>query len=447
MKVLLTGSAGFIASFVARRLLERGDEVVGLDNINGYYDTALKYGRLKEAGIREEEVDWYKLTPSHTYERYRFIRMNLEDRQAMRMLFANEGFDAVVNLAAQAGVRYSITNPYAYVESNLDGFINVLEGCRHHQVSHLVYASSSSVYGLNADVPFSEKTSIAHPVSLYAASKKSNELMAHAYSQLYGVPATGLRFFTVYGPWGRPDMSPFLFTDAILHDRPIQVFNNGDMLRDFTYIDDIVEGVIRVLDRPAKPNPDWDQLLAERLGIKLYDKELLAQAAKDSGFCEEIFENHDERPTNSFLYSLVMDTYTGGNYSAAPFLDMPLNHKVFLAQFDTIKKIASEESCVIVGRCADYALASNPDCLSIFVHADMDDRIKRVSKREDVTESKAKDMIQKRDKQRSSYYNYYTCKKWGDSRSYDLTLNTSKITPEACVDIILDFRKKMEQKK
>lgn len=257
MKVLLTGSAGFIASFVARRLLERGDEVVGLDNINGYYDTALKYGRLKEAGIWEEEVDWYKLTPSHTYGKYRFIRMNLEDRQAMRMLFANEGFDAVVNLAAQAGVRYSITNPYAYVESNLDGFINVLEGCRHHQVGHLVYASSSSVYGLNADVPFSEKTSIAHPVSLYAASKKSNELMAHAYSQLYGISTTGLRFFTVYGPWGRPDMSPFLFADAILHDRPIKVFNNGDMLRDFTYIDDIVEGVTRVLDWPATSNPDW----------------------------------------------------------------------------------------------------------------------------------------------------------------------------------------------
>ena len=258
MKVLLTGSAGFIASFVARRLLERGDEVVGLDNINGYYDTALKYGRLKEAGIREEEVDWYKLTPSHTYERYRFIRMNLEDRQAMRMLFANEGFDAVVNLAAQAGVRYSITNPYAYVESNLDGFINVLEGCRHHQGSHLVYASSSSVYGLNADVPFSEKTSIAHPVSLYAASKKSNELMAHAYSQLYGVPATGLRFFTVYGPWGRPDMSPFLFADAILYDRPVKVFNQGDMLRDFTYIDDIAEGVIRCIDRVAEPDPAWN---------------------------------------------------------------------------------------------------------------------------------------------------------------------------------------------
>ena len=188
------------------------------------------------------------------------------------------------------------------------------------------------------------------------------------------------------------------------------------------------------------------EMLAEKLGVKCYDKELLNLAAKESGLCKELFETHDEKPTSSFLYSLVMDTYTGGNYSAAPFLDMPLNHKVFLAQFDTIKKIASEESCVIVGRCADYALASNPDCLSIFVHADMDDRIKRVSKREDVTESKAKDMIQKRDKQRSSYYNYYTCKKWGDSRSYDLTLNTSKLTPEACVDIILDFRKKMEQK-
>ena len=190
------------------------------------------------------------------------------------------------------------------------------------------------------------------------------------------------------------------------------------------------------------------KLLAERLGIKLYDKELLAQAAKDSGFCEEIFENHDERPTNSFLYSLVMDTYTGGNYSAAPFLDMPLNHKVFLAQFDTIKKIASEESCVIVGRCADYALASNPDCLSIFVHADMDDRIKRVSKREDVTESKAKDMIQKKDKQRSSYYNYYASKRWGDSRSYDLCINSSAVGIDGAVKIILEFAKlKQEQNK
>ena len=258
MKILVTGAAGFIGSSVCIRLLHRGDMVVGLDNINDYYDPALKYGRLAEAGILESDVDWYKLVLSSKYSSYRFIRMNLEDKQAMQMLFANEGFDAVINLAAQAGVRYSITNPYAYIESNLDGFINILEGCRHHSIRHLVYASSSSVYGLNANVPFSEHSSIAHPVSLYAASKKSNELMAHAYSHLYGVPSTGLRFFTVYGPWGRPDMSPFLFTDAILHDRPIKVFNNGDMLRDFTYIDDIVEGVIRVLDRPAEPNPDWD---------------------------------------------------------------------------------------------------------------------------------------------------------------------------------------------
>lgn len=185
------------------------------------------------------------------------------------------------------------------------------------------------------------------------------------------------------------------------------------------------------------------RLLAERLGIKLYDKELLAQAAKSSGFCEEIFENHDEKPTSSFLYSLVMDTYSGGSYSSAPFLDMPLNHKVFLAQFDTIKKIAEQESCVIVGRCADYALANHPDCLNIFVRADMEDRIRWVSQRKDLTENKARDLIQKTDKQRASYYNYYTCKKWGDSRGYDLCLNISKISPEACVDLILEFRNKM----
>ena len=184
--------------------------------------------------------------------------MNLEDRQAMQMLFANGAFDIVINLAAQAGVRYSIENPYAYVESNIDGFLNVLEGCRYNNIKHLVYASSSSVYGLNAKVPFSEKDSIAHPVSLYAATKKTNELMAHTYSHLYGIPSTGLRFFTVYGPWGRPDMSPFLFTDAILHNRPIKVFNNGDMLRDFTYIDDIVKGVLRVVDSIPQPNASWD---------------------------------------------------------------------------------------------------------------------------------------------------------------------------------------------
>lgn len=257
MKILVTGAAGFIGFYVCKGLLNRGDIVVGLDNINTYYDVSLKYGRLSALGIQQEYVDWYKFVQSNVYEQFRFIRMNLEDKQAMRMLFANEHFDKVVNLAAQAGVRYSIENPYTYVESNIDGFLNVLEGCRHYQVKHLVYASSSSVYGLNGKVPFSEKDSIAHPISLYAATKKSNELMAHTYSHLYGVPSTGLRFFTVYGPWGRPDMSPFLFADAMLHGRPIKVFNNGDMLRDFTYIDDIVEGVLRVIDHIPAPTPDW----------------------------------------------------------------------------------------------------------------------------------------------------------------------------------------------
>ena len=257
MKILVTGAAGFIGSYVCRRLLSRGDEVVGLDNINSYYDVSLKYGRLETLGIDKNVVDWYKFVRSNVYEQFRFVRMNLEDRQAMHMLFANEYFDKVVNLAAQAGVRYSIENPYAYVESNVDGFLNILEGCRHYKVKHLIYASSSSVYGLNGKVPFSERDSIAHPVSLYAATKQSNELMAHTYSHLYSIPSTGLRFFTVYGPWGRPDMSPFLFADAMLHGRAIKVFNNGDMLRDFTYIDDVVEGFLRVIDHIPTSNPDW----------------------------------------------------------------------------------------------------------------------------------------------------------------------------------------------
>ena len=258
MKILVTGAAGFIGSYVCKYLLSRGDEVVGLDNINSYYDINLKYGRLLTLGIEGNAVNWYLFVESNVYEKFRFIRMNLEDKQAMQMLFANERFDKVVNLAAQAGVRYSIENPYAYVESNIDGFLNVLEGCRHYRVKHLIYASSSSVYGLNGKVPYSENDSVAHPVSLYAATKKSNELMAHTYSHLYAIPTTGLRFFTVYGPWGRPDMSPFLFASAILNNRPIKVFNNGDMLRDFTYIDDIVEGVLRVIDHVPEPNLNWN---------------------------------------------------------------------------------------------------------------------------------------------------------------------------------------------
>ncbi len=258
MKILVTGAAGFIGSYMVQRLVERGDEVVGLDNINDYYDVGLKYARLREAGIEREKVEWGEAVQSQKYANYRFIRMNLEDGQAMQMLFANEGFERICHLAAQAGVRYSITNPKAYIDSNIIGFFNILECCRQHHIEHLVYASSSSVYGLNGNVPFSEQDSIAHPVSLYAASKKSNELMAHAYSHLYGIPVTGLRFFTVYGPWGRPDMSPFLFADAILHDRPIKVFNHGDMLRDFTYIDDIAEGVIRCIDHVACACEEWN---------------------------------------------------------------------------------------------------------------------------------------------------------------------------------------------
>lgn len=264
MKLLVTGAAGFIGSAVVKRLIEDGNTVVGLDNINDYYEQSLKLARIADCGIpftgAPEHFPWYKFIKSDKWpDQYKFIRMNLEDTQAMQMLFANEEFDAVINLGAQAGVRFSITNPLEYVKSNIDGFINVLEGCRHNNVKHLVYASSSSVYGLNGKVPFSEHDHTAHPVSLYAATKKSDELMAHAYSKLYGIPTTGLRFFTVYGPWGRPDMSPFLFMDAILHDKPVKVFNNGEMLRDFTYIDDIVEGTVRIMNVIPEGNKDWDE--------------------------------------------------------------------------------------------------------------------------------------------------------------------------------------------
>lgn len=234
MKVLVTGAAGFIGFHLSRRLLDRGDEVVGIDNLNDYYPVVLKEARLAE------------LSP---YEKFRFIRMDISDREALPALFGAEKFDCVVNLAAQAGVRYSIENPWAYVDSNLVGFVNILECCRHFPVGHLVYASSSSVYGGNEKTPFSEEDKVDSPVSLYAATKKADELMAACYSKLYGIPATGLRFFTVYGPWGRPDMSPVLFASAIMEGRPIKVFNNGDMMRDFTYIDDIIEGVVRVMDK------------------------------------------------------------------------------------------------------------------------------------------------------------------------------------------------------
>ena len=243
MKILVTGAAGFIGMHVSQRLLSRGDTVVGLDNLNAYYDPQLKRDRLTRLGAEAG---------------FRFVHEDVADRVAMDGLFAREGFDRVVHLAAQAGVRYSLQNPQAYIDSNVVGFMNVLEGCRHGRVGHLVYASSSSVYGGNTRLPFSEHDNVDHPVSMYAATKKANELMAHTYSHLFGLPTTGLRFFTVYGPWGRPDMALFLFTRAILEDRAIDVFNHGRMVRDFTYIDDIVEGIVRTLDRPATPDAVFD---------------------------------------------------------------------------------------------------------------------------------------------------------------------------------------------
>jgi UDP-glucuronate 4-epimerase len=250
MKILITGTAGFIGFHLTKRLLERGDTVVGIDNINDYYDINLKYARLAETGISAEAENWYKKVQSTKYPNYNFIRMNLEDREQLNRLFETEKFDKVCNLAAQAGVRYSLENPHAYINSNIVGFINILEACRHHNIKHLAYASSSSVYGNNTKMPLSTGDNVDHPISLYAATKKSNELMAHTYSHLFGLPTTGLRFFTVYGPWGRPDMALFLFTKAILAGQPIKVFNNGNMVRDFTYVDDIVEGVTRVIDNP-----------------------------------------------------------------------------------------------------------------------------------------------------------------------------------------------------
>ena len=243
MKILVTGAAGFIGMHLSKVLLERGDEVVSIDNLNDYYDVQLKHDRLKQL---------------EGFNKFTFIKMDMADRDAMAQLFKEQQFNRVVNLAAQAGVRYSLQNPHAYVDSNLVGFANILEGCRHNNVEHLVYASSSSVYGANTDMPFSVHHNVDHPVSLYAATKKSGELMAHTYSHLYGLPTTGLRFFTVYGPWGRPDMSPSLFAGAILRGEAINVFNEGKMQRDFTYIDDIVEGVVRVIDKVAEPNPDFD---------------------------------------------------------------------------------------------------------------------------------------------------------------------------------------------
>lgn len=277
MKILVTGAAGFIGYFTAKVLTEKGHNVVGLDNINDYYDVNLKYSRLNQLGINRSDAEVFnKKCSSSDDNNFTFVRMNLEDRKELPRLFESEKFDVVCNLAAQAGVRYSLENPETYIDSNLVGYLNILECCRHHDIKHLVYASSSSVYGLNKKIPFSTEDNVDHPISLYAATKKSNELMAHTYSHLFNIPTTGLRFFTVYGPWGRPDMAMFLFTDAIVNDRPIKVFNYGKMERDFTYVDDIVEGVVRIIEKPVSKRIDNKELykvynIGNNNSVKLLD--------------------------------------------------------------------------------------------------------------------------------------------------------------------------------
>ena len=258
MKILVTGSAGFIGFHMANKLMDRNDEIVGLDSLNDYYDVNMKFDRLELQGIERKTVIYNTLIKSTSIPNFSFIQLRIEDKDNLNQLFDQQKFDIVVNLAAQAGVRYSLTNAQAYIDSNLIGFAYLLECCRHHQIKHLVYASSSSVYGLNESVPFYTSSNVDHPISLYAATKKSNELLAHVYSHLFHLPTTGLRFFTVYGPWGRPDMALFLFTKAIIEGKPINVFNNGEMIRDFTFVDDIVEGLARVVDNPPAGNPLWD---------------------------------------------------------------------------------------------------------------------------------------------------------------------------------------------
>lgn len=278
MKILITGAAGFIGFHVCKSLISKGHSVVGLDNINDYYNTDLKYARLEELGVLKKDALHFKtVTASTKYNSsFTFVRMNIEDREELPLLFEKQNFDIVCNLAAQAGVRYSIENPEAYIDSNVVGFLNILECCRNYNIKHLVYASSSSVYGSNTKIPFETSDNVNHPISLYAATKKSNELMAHTYSHLYDFPTTGLRFFTVYGPWGRPDMAMFLFTEAIINNQPIKVFNNGMLERDFTFIDDITEGVVRIIEKDPKNRiTNKDQYRIYNIGnsnsIKLLD--------------------------------------------------------------------------------------------------------------------------------------------------------------------------------
>jgi UDP-glucuronate 4-epimerase len=325
MKILITGTAGFIGFHLTKKLLKRGDTVVGIDNINDYYDVNLKYARLSETGISREAEKWHTKVQSTKYPNYSFVRMNLEDREQLNRLFEDEKFDKVCNLAAQAGVRYSLENPHAYINSNIVGFINILEACRHHNIKHLAYASSSSVYGNNTKMPLSTGDNVDHPISLYAATKKSNELMAHTYSHLFGLPTTGLRFFTVYGPWGRPDMALFLFTKAILEDKPIKVFNNGNMVRDFTFVDDIVEGVARVIDN----HPQIGQSLSHGSA-----RELTTDAAFSSPHSSG---SEKSSPSGELEGAAPYKIYNIGNSSPVPLMEY------IAAIEDTLGKTAKKE--------------------------------------------------------------------------------------------------------
>ena len=330
MKILVTGAAGFIGFYTVKKLAERGDEVVGLDNINDYYDVNLKYSRLAETGIFKEGIKYGKLTQSSKFPNYRFIKLNLQDREGLPKLFEQEKFDKVVSLAAQAGVRYSITNPFAYIDSNIVGFVNILECCRYNNVRHLVYASSSSVYGMNTKTPFSEDDIVINPVSLYAASKKSDELMAHAYSKLYDIPTTGLRYFTVYGPWGRPDMSPMLFATAITKGETINIFNNGDMLRDFTYIDDIVNGTINVIDQIPTKEECPNEVLAKVYNIGC------GHTTKLMDFISEIEKNMGKEAKKAYLPMQPGDVYQ--TYADTTKLEKERGYKPKVLLHDGIKE-------------------------------------------------------------------------------------------------------------
>lgn len=328
MKILVTGTAGFIGFHLAQRLLSRGDEVIGLDSINDYYDVNLKYARLEETGILKQKTEYGQLVQSSKYDKYKFIKLNLEDKEQIDKLFKEEKFDKVCNLAAQAGVRYSLENPMAYINSNIVGFINILEACRHNNIKHLAYASSSSVYGLNEQMPFSTHDNVDHPISLYASSKKSNELMAHTYSHLFGLPTTGLRFFSVYGPWGRPDMALFLFTKNISEGKPIQVFNNGKMNRDFTYVDDIVEGVVRVIDNIPAGNSEWSGLnpdpSSSKAPYKVYNIGN-SNPVNLMDFIEEIEKNLDIEAIKEFMPMQAGDVPM--NYADVSDLSANLDYK------------------------------------------------------------------------------------------------------------------------